>query len=862
MRRVLCAIVVLVGCDGNPALEDAGCGMPGVAEDQPVIDCPAEVDLGCIALSGASLNVDPAVAACDGSEPRVGCTPASVTPGTVTGMCTAMSPSGARAECFFAIRYRVEGPPQIVCSDVTAACTGPLTTVEPTPANVMESCDGGAVGVPTSDGASTAFAVGSTPITWMVDVAGGSRLACTQNIVVTDGNAPVLDCSDQTLVRTAPSAAPTFIPPSATDDCDDDVTVVVPDVPSMRGDYTLGVTATDDAGNESTCVWNVEILDVFAAEGLRVLSAELATDGSTDVTIGWDGSTGTDVTALRLDRATTESGPWTELATFARAGETQTYTDAAAPAPVVYYRLVSLADATEGGIAGPIRAFGLADDEYNLRDQSVPGIGFATSLFGVVRRPMDLSAGPFPLVLFMHGNHGNCRPLSLDEDDCDTRQAHECTQAGFTTTPNAHGYVYLQETLASQGYVTVSVSANALNCRMDFIPERTQLILEHLRRWVQWSGSSGGAPFGTTFAGAVDMERVALVGHSRGGEAVARAPGLLRTTPIAGVSLASVFGIGPTDYHDNTPSGVPFAVLLPACDADVRTLEGLRQYDRGLDPSDANERAQVLLIGANHNFFNTEWRFDDNERLVRVCTTGQQVGGPAQRGMLEVVLADWIVSTTTTTRAPAYLRAESDTPAIIEFWADHDLDLRWSYAAASRLVIDDFVGSGSPNVNDRGGTNSYTGFIAGLSCTGSCARNFPHLVGSVRPAWRDVMASASFDVGDLDATPWNTLSMRFASRIATINDGLTEHELGIRVTDISGTVAEVPLTRVGRLAHRYTSNFEQEILSTVRVPMSAFTEVASMIDLAHLRRIEVVMPIPGGNLEGSIWMTDLDLASD
>ena len=51
------------------------------------------------------------------------------------------------------------------------------------------------------------------------------------------------------------------------------------------------------------------------------------------------------------------------------------------------------------------------------------------------------------------------------------------------TTPNAEGYVYLMETLAASGYVTVSVSANALNCRDDFIPERTQLLLEHLRRW-------------------------------------------------------------------------------------------------------------------------------------------------------------------------------------------------------------------------------------------------------------------------------------------------------------------------------------------------------------------------------------------
>ena len=488
---------------------------------------------------------------------------------------------------------------------------------------------------------------------------------------------------------------------------------------------------------------------------------------------------------------------------------------------------------------------------------------FSTSLFGVVRHPVDLSAGPYPLVVFMHGNHGNCRPPSLDEDICETRTTHECQTLGFLTSPNAEGYVYLQETLASQGFVTVSVSANALNCRPDFIPERVSLLLEHLRRWSTWGGA-GGAPFGSTFAGAVDMSRVSLIGHSRGGEAVSATPARLRSTPIAGVSLASVFAIGPTDYHNPAPSGVPFAVLLPSCDADVRTLEGLLHYDRGLDASDANARAQVLVIGANHNFFNTQWRFDDNERLTRVCETFNQITGANQRGMLEPVLTDWIVANDDpATRFPAYLRTEADTPPLVDFWADHDLDLRWSYAAADRVVIDDFTGSGSPSsTNDLGGANAYSGFIASLTCTGTCSRNFRHVVGNIRPAWDAAAASASFSIGDFDASARDTLSMRFASRIATINDGLSEHDFAIRVTDTSGTTAEVSLASAGRLAHRFPSRREQEILTTVRVPMSAFVEAAPTVDLAHLASVEVAMPTPAGNDAGSIWMSDLDFAND
>src|SRR5690606_8347812 len=129
---------------------------------------------------------------------------------------------------------------------------------------------------------------------------------------------------------------------------------------------------------------------------------------------------------------------------------------------------------------------------------------------------------------------------------------------------------------------------------------------------------------------------------------------------------------------------------------------------------------------ANHNFFNSEWRDDDNDSIVRVCSTSNLVGGPAQRGMLEIVLSDWIAANDAGARLPAYVRAESDTPALLSAWAGRPIDLRWSYAAAMRRVIDDFAGAGAPAVNELGGTNTYSGFIASLTCTGTCARYFPH----------------------------------------------------------------------------------------------------------------------------------------
>ncbi len=109
--------------------------------------------------------------------------------------------------------------------------------------------------------------------------------------------------------------------------------------------------------------------------------------------------------------------------------------------------------------------------------------------------------GPFPLVVIVHGNH-----LASDFSD--------------------PGYQYLGELLASRGYIVVSVDENFLN-NMGIIlvgsldmqdNARGWLLLEHLRVWHQWNAEKGNP-----FFRKVDTERIALVGHSRGGEAVAHA---------------------------------------------------------------------------------------------------------------------------------------------------------------------------------------------------------------------------------------------------------------------------------------------------------------------------------------------------
>ncbi|MBX7194535.1 MAG: HYR domain-containing protein [Sandaracinaceae bacterium] len=855
---VLAAASLVTGCNCDGTMPPPSCGMDGTPADQPAIECPAEIDLGCIPASGTSFTISPGVATCDGSTPTITCDPpigSNVTPDHAMGTCTARSASGASASCTFRITGRVDGMARLACADdVAVECSGVSSPAMLGAATPFASCSGGTIGTIGDDRPAEGFPLGTTSVTFSAMESSGARLSCTTDVIVSDTTAPAITCpASSRIVRTSETDPVTVAEVTATDRCDASPTITLAPPTPGHGTTRITATATDDAGLTASCSFDATVLDLFAPSGLRVVSATLTSAMATDTTIGWTPSAGADVTRTRVERASADTGPWTMVAELDPA--TITYTDRAMPGPVSYYRVVALgAGGEEGGASVPLRVFTIEASGYDLSGQSVPGVPFATSLWGTVRTPVALDRGPFPLVLFLHGNHGNCRPASGD-DDCETREADACTDPAYTTTPNAAGYVYLQDTLAAQGYATASISANALNCRDDFIPERTALLVEHLRRWQRWA-TTDDAPFAGRFRGAIDLAHVGLVGHSRGGEAVSQAPQALAASPIPGLDVTGVLAIGPTDYHENIPQGVAYLVLLPACDADVNDLQGARMYDRGLRDTDTFARSQLLFVGTNHNFFNTEWRFDDNMGRLSVCPSSARISPAAQRAGLELLLSDWLASANAPSAPPAYVRTDAEPPAIFQAWSGTSLDLRFAYSAASRRTIDDFSRAGFVT-NTLGSGNTFSGFTAALDCTGGCAGNYVGVRGAARLAWDGAPASASFGLGSFDASGDEAIAVRFASRAATINDGLTEQVFFLRVHDAAGTTAEVRVPDVGRIAHGYGAFRPLEVLTTVRVPTAELRRVAPTLDLAHLASFEVAMPAPE-QPRGSIWIADVE----
>lgn len=207
--------------------------------------------------------------------------------------------------------------------------------------------------------------------------------------------------------------------------------------------------------------------------------------------------------------------------------------------------------------------------------------------------------GPFPLVLVVHGNH-------------DMRDFSD------------PGYDYLGELLASRGYILASIDENFINGGIRGENDaRGWFLLEHLRLFERFNQEPGNP-----FEGKVDMGNIVLMGHSRGGEAVANAAAFNRLSHYPddaslefdfGFDIRGIVSIAPVDGQ-YLPTGrkvvvedVSYLTFHGSHDGDVTSFHGLRIYDRlrFTNPDAFHFKAAVYVYRANHGQWNTVWQNKD-----------------------------------------------------------------------------------------------------------------------------------------------------------------------------------------------------------------------------------------------------------
>ena len=242
--------------------------------------------------------------------------------------------------------------------------------------------------------------------------------------------------------------------------------------------------------------------------------------------------------------------------------------------------------------------------------------------------------GPFPLILCVHGNHG-------------------------LAEPSDPGYAYLGELFASRGYVFVSVDENFLNSGGFALggmrkenDARAWMLLEHLSLWREWNGADGHR-----LQGKVDLERVGLIGHSRGGEAVclaavfnrlARYPDDASVTFDYGFGIQGVASIAPVDGqyraadHETVMRDVHYFTIHGGHDADVTQFFGDRLYRRATFTEDGADRfkASLWIYRANHGQFNTVWGpYDAGPPRAWFLNDAALMPGEDQRTIAKVYLS-------------------------------------------------------------------------------------------------------------------------------------------------------------------------------------------------------------------------------
>ncbi len=195
----------------------------------------------------------------------------TVPAGEHTVIIEAEDAAGNTATCSFTITVVETVPPTIECPEdiIAYASSSECGANVDYEAPVGEdNCPGAVTTLTNGVGPGGFFPVGTNTETWTVTDLSGNTAECSFTITVLDTIAPVVDCPNDIVVDANTedcTAIVNYPEPTATDNCDDNVTIELISGPASGSEFVVGVTTivyqvTDESGNVTICEFTVTVI--------------------------------------------------------------------------------------------------------------------------------------------------------------------------------------------------------------------------------------------------------------------------------------------------------------------------------------------------------------------------------------------------------------------------------------------------------------------------------------------------------------------------------------------------------------------------------------------------------------------------
>jgi hypothetical protein len=428
------------------------------------------------------------------------------------------------------------------------------------------------------------------------------------------------------------------------------------------------------------------------------------------------------------------------------------------------------------------------------------------------------------------------------------------------SSPSYQGYRYLARHLVSQGMIFMSVNLNDINGRDDLIDARGLVILEHIRVLLQRSATAGDLLFG-----AIDPNRIGIVGHSRGAEGVvdAQVQNMARS-PASRFNIKGVIPIAPTNFLNHRHTGAQLFVIYGSFDADVSGgnsgVNPFFIYDHADAP-----KAMIFIHRARHNGFNEVWvrPGEENERIF------SGVMSPAEHQTIAKAYINAFFQSTLFNRTAydAFIQGPTRPPGLGGF------SIHNQFRAASRAVVDNFGDAdaqlgiaASPiqrELNTLNQNVSYTqsSMTLWFDAEMSTVSNNPHDSRGVQLAWGTADSYVS-DVDTRDFSGFLMLSLRIGQQFspsASLNPSSLPQDVLVKLKTAGGDA----IVRVGSITDlpfpdQRPDSLTKAPLKTVRVPLIAFSAINPSVRLNQITGVELGFPLTPF---GAISVDDIEFSA-